>query len=47
MTKNNIKHCIQHINKDNWEFYGKFKRYCKKFDVPKELIKDIDKLFID
>ncbi len=47
MTNNNLKHFIEHINKDNWEFYGKFKRYCNKFDVPEELIKDIDKLFIE
>ena len=47
MTNHNIKHFIEHINKDNWEFYGKFKRYCKKFNVPEELVKDIDKLFIE
>jgi len=47
MTNNNIKHFIPHIKKTDWEFYGKFKRYCKKFTVPEDLQKDIDKLFID
>jgi hypothetical protein len=47
MTNHNIKHFMEHINKDNWVFYGKFKRYCKKFNVPEELVKDIDKLFIE
>lgn len=47
MTNNNIKYFIPHIKKDDWEFYGKFKRYCLKFNVPENLKKQIDKLFIE
>mgnify|MGYP006164734845 FL=1 len=47
MTNNNIKYFIPHIKKDDWEFYGKFKRYCLKFNVPENLKTQIDKLFID
>jgi|TARA_B110000971_G_scaffold219002_1_gene259080 tetratricopeptide (TPR) repeat protein len=47
MTNNNIKYFIPHIKRDDWEFYGKFKRYCLKFTVPENLKKQIDKVFID
>ncbi len=47
MTNNNLKYFIPNIRKDDWEFYGKFQRYCKKFEVPIDLIKQMDKLFIE
>ena len=47
MTNNNIAHFISHLDKNDWSFYGKFKRYCKKFNVPEDLKNKIDKLFIE
>ena len=47
MTNSNLQHFVEHIDKNDWEFYGKFKRYCIKFNVPQKLINDIDKLFIE
>ena len=47
MTNYNIKYFIPHIKKNDWEFYGKFQRYCKKFNVPTNLKKEIDKLFTE
>jgi len=47
MTNNNLHHFIEHIDKNNWSLYGKFKRYCKKVNVPDDLINKLDKLFIE
>ncbi len=47
MTNYNIKYFIPHIKKDDYEFYVKFRGYCKRFHVPDDLQKDIDKLFIE
>lgn len=47
MTNYNIKYFIPHIDKNDWEFYGKFQRYSKKFLVPEELKKEVDKLFTE
>jgi len=47
MTNYNIKYFIPHIDKNDWEFYGKFNRYTKKFLVPEELKKEVDKLFTE
>ena len=47
MTNYNIKYFIPHIKNDDFEFYVKFRAYCKKFNVPEDVQKDIDKLFIE
>ena len=35
------------VKKDDYEFYVKFRGYCKRFNVPEDLQKEIDKLFIE
>ena len=45
MTNFNLKFFVQHLKKEDWEFYAKFQRYAKKFNVPNELKKNIDKVF--
>ena len=45
MTTYNLKYFIPHINKTDWEFYAKFQKYAKKFNLPQDLIKSIDKVF--
>ena len=47
MTNNNLSHFIPHLDKNNWSFYGKFKRYCAKHNVPQDIINKIDKVFIE
>ena len=47
MTNYNIKYFIPHIKKNDYEFYVKFCGYCKRFQIPKDIQKDIDKLFIE
>jgi len=45
MTTYNLRYFIPHINKTDWEFYAKFQKYAKKFNLPQDLIKSVDKVF--
>ena len=41
MTNYNIKYFIPYIKKDDYEFYVKFRGYCKRFNVPEDLQKKL------
>ena len=47
MTTHNLNLYIPHIDKNDWEFYGKFIRYTKKFKIDPNLINKLNKLFIE
>ena len=47
MTNYNLKYFLPHIEKTDWEFYAKFQRYARKFNLPPDIIKSIDKVFED
>jgi glycosyltransferase involved in cell wall biosynthesis len=46
ITNQNLIFFISTIKKDDWEFYAKFQLYSKKFNVPDELTKKIDEIFV-
>jgi len=45
MTNYNLKYFLPHIERTDWEFYAKFQRYARKFNLPEDIIKSVDKLF--
>ena len=45
MTNYNLKYFIPHIDKNDWEWYAKFQHYARKFDLPPDIIKSMDKVF--
>ena len=47
MTNYNLKYFLPHIEKTDWEFYAKFQKYARKFNLPPDIIKSIDKVFED